>query len=201
MLLCDKTHVKIIDTIGGVYNVTQKKLLITKALIRFEIFFINRLNNLLNMDKICIMQIKTAILSLIQLIYKDNTLMPRELISDSKNKLIKAIDNNNKEATTDISIALLENDIKTELLKKNESNEVVVIKSISSILEPQKKPKNLFDSEKYKGIIHDLDSKLQQIIDINTPDVVIDKSKGGSKKRRTKKAKKHINKRRYSRKH
>jgi hypothetical protein len=57
----------------------------------------------------------------------------------------------------------------------------------------------LTDYPEYESIMGDLNRKLQEIIDRNTPDVKM--TEGGAKKRRTKKAKKLRKKRRYSRKH
>jgi hypothetical protein len=102
-------------------------------------------------------------------------------------------------------------DIKTEVNTFNDADLVIDLNVEDPVIPKNRHEVNraiknietdvgqLTDNIEYVSIMEDLDRKLQEIIDRSNPPAFM--KEGGSKKRRTKKAKKHIKKRRYSRKH
>ena len=200
-LLCAKADNNLVSILGSQYSANRAKLLLTKLLLNVEILLSRTIGTVVNLDKIILHQINVSIISVIRLLYPKNDAMRKELIMESKTKLNKAIGKENKEAKNDISIALLENDIK-EQVSKTDINVEELTGNIRSIL---KNPKKLYTTENYSKIILPvLDQDQKNIEKIIAENVKRGITEGGSKKktpkRKTKKAKKRGNKRRYSRK-
>jgi hypothetical protein len=215
LLLCDNTHEKIKTSIGGLYNTVKLRKSITKALIYAENSVIRAVNGVAgfpsNLQAVIIYNINVLCLKILKIIYSKNVVSEEQgkpgKITRTKltreNRTYEPYDKKNSDTAVlnDVSNTLQqidETNLEFTLIFENPiiTNTSPVNDAINSI---EKTVRKITDNIEYVSIMGDLDKKFQEIIDRRSAPKFM--NKGGAKKRRTKKAKKHINKRCYSRKH
>ncbi len=210
LLVCHATHGKLVSVLGSHYSANHAKLLLTKAILNVEVFVIHTLNA----PGISMYYIKDAFLRLLKSVHSetdplfdqgDESIDTKDESIDTKDesKLVKVI-NAALEKITDDNTKI------NEKANVNEADDAIMklFNPSEPVANDGNKKRKLVENTEYAIIMERLEKKLQEMRDMNTTDVNLDspskkiiRVEGGSKKRRTKKAKKLRNKRRYSRKH
>lgn len=229
-LLCENAHHIIKDKLGAALFSDKAKLSLTKGLIYAENSVIRAVNEVArfpdNVQAVIIYNINVLCLKILKIVYsgkiekrgrqervrqervrqerhetrgnenhsqrsrersRERNSEDRDELEDNMIQSIgKTLDTDESELVFNLDIESLKVPKDVNIVKKN-------IKSIETDVG------QLTDNIEYVSIMEDLNIKLKEIIDPSNPPAFM--NKGGAKKRRTKKAKKHIKKRRYSRKH
>jgi hypothetical protein len=218
LLLCDNTHEKIKTSIGGLYNTVKLRKSITKALIYAENSVIRAVNGVAgfpsNLQAVIIYNINVLCLKILKIVYPtksktDNKRSYEE--EETRGRTVYRKNNESKDRSRSRDNVKIFVDVETEVNNFDDTDLVFDLNVEHPVIPKNREEVNrainnietnvgeLTDNIEYVSIMEDLDRKLQEIIDRSNPPAFM--KKGGAKKRRTKKAKKHINKRRYSRKH
>jgi hypothetical protein len=207
LLVCNKAHNNLVSVLGSHYSANHAKLLLTKAILNVEIFVIHALNA----PGISMYYIKDAFLRLLKSVHSETDPLfdqGDESIDTNKKDESKNMDKKDESKLVNVINAALKNitddNAKSnteEIVNKADDNIMTLFKPPEPVANEGNKKRKLVENPEYAIIMERLNKQLDEIRDRNTPDVVMDQSNGGSKNRRTKKAKKRGNKRRYSRKH
>jgi hypothetical protein len=228
-LLCENAHHIIKDKLGVALFSDKAKLSLTKGLIYAENSVILAVNKVArfpyNVQAVIIYNINVLCLKILKIVYSKKVVSEEQgtsgKIKPNRESTLKIRDSSAPYISVNGRKGVLNgvlNGVSNTLQKINETNLEFNL-NFENPINTGTKPVNdaittikntvgeLKNNPEYASIMEDLEEKLQEIIDMNTTDAlnitttVFGMNKGGAKKRRTKKAKKHIKKRRYSRKH